>query len=248
MSAENIKACLVIIGNEILSGRTQDTNLKYLACLLEEWGIRLSEVRVLPDIEDAIVAALNQLRPNYDYVFTTGGLGPTHDDITAECIAKALNLDLVVHPEIVRIIENWPIDSETKAANIKMAKIPQGATLVDNPTGGSPGFQVQNVIAMAGVPVVFQAMLAGLEGKVVCGPKIRSLSFTLPVRESQISFAIREIQDRFPAVEIGSYPFFDDTSFGTSLVLRSTHSIELDLAFEAVKGLAKCSGLPHDEK
>ena len=168
-SPDAVTASALIIGNEILSGRTPDTNLNYLAVTLGGWGIQLREARVIPDVEAEIVAAVNECRRRFNYVFTTGGIGPTHDDITAECIAKAFQVPLVVNAEIAERIQQRPVPPDMMEARMRMALIPKGAQLVDNSTGGPQGFRVDNVIVMAGIPAIMRAMLATLEGKLDSG-------------------------------------------------------------------------------
>jgi molybdopterin-biosynthesis enzyme MoeA-like protein len=228
MSNRTVTACVLIIGNEILSGRTQDTNLNHLATTLGGWGIQVREARVIPDIEPVIVDAVNAARAAFDYVFTTGGIGPTHDDITAESIAKAFGVGLVTSPEIAAIIEQRPAPPDVMAARMRMARIPDGAKLVDNLTGGPQGFCMDNVYVMAGIPLVMQAMLKSLEGKLRCGPVVRSVSVTAYLGESQIATELGEIQARHPDVDIGSYPFFRNDRYGTSLVIRGTDERELE--------------------
>ena len=237
-----VTAAMLIIGNEILSGRTKDANLHYLASELTLLGIRLMEVRVIPDVEAVIVDAVNEVRRDYDYVFTTGGIGPTHDDITAECIAKAFGEPLVEHPVIAELIRARPAPDDIMESRLRMARIPQSAKLVDNATGGPPGFRVDNVFVMAGIPAVMQAMLASLEGKLKSGPVVRSRSVTAYLGESQIAARLGEIQADFPDVDLGSYPFFRKDRYGTSLVMRGTDEARLDAMLEAVKQAIVASG------
>jgi len=235
MESQAVTACVLIIGNEILSGRTQDVNLNHIALTLGGWGIQVREARVVPDIESAVVDAVNYARESYDYVFTTGGIGPTHDDITADCIATAFGVPLVINPEIAALIERRPAPPEVMAARMRMARIPEGAVLVDNATGGPPGFRIDNVFVMAGIPGVMQAMLASLDGKLDGGPLVRTRSVTAFLGESQIATALREIQERFPHIDLGSYPFFKQNRYGTSLVMRGTDEAGLDDMLDAVK-------------
>jgi molybdenum cofactor synthesis domain-containing protein len=247
MSSQAVTACVLIIGNEILSGRTQDVNLNHIALTLGEWGIQVREARVIPDVKEAIVEAVNYARTTYDYVFTTGGIGPTHDDITAECIAEAFGLPLVTHPTIAALIEQRPAPPDVMSARMRMALVPEGASLVDNATGGPPGFSVDNVFVMAGIPGVMRAMLAGLDGKLRSGPVVRHRSVTAFVGESQIANALREIQARFPDVDLGSYPFFKQDRYGTSLVMRGTDETTLDAMLDAVKAaIVEAGETPQD--
>ena len=235
MDSSAVTACVLIIGNEILSGRTQDTNLNHIALTLGAWGIQVREARVVPDVEADVVDAVNYARSTYDYVFTTGGIGPTHDDITADCIAKAFAVPVIIHPEIAALIEKRPAPEEIMAARMRMARVPEGASLVDNTTGGPPGFRIDNVFVMAGIPRVMQAMLASLEGKLRSGAVVRSCSVTAFLGESQIATALREIQERYPSVDLGSYPFFKQERYGTTLVMRGTDPARLDEMLEDIK-------------
>ena len=222
-----MKASLIIIGNEILSGRTQDKNLSYLASWLNEIGIQLSEVRVIRDEEEEIVDTVNLLREKYDYVFTTGGIGPTHDDITSESIAKAFNVELEVNPQALAILKEYYKDSELTEARMKMAKIPKGAELVENPVSKAPGFKMENVFVMAGIPKIMQGMLEGAKTHLSRGDPVQSESIDVFMPESFIAEELSKFQDQFREVEIGSYPFNKDGKYGTSLVMRSSDSKKL---------------------
>ncbi|HEX7035204.1 MAG TPA: molybdopterin-binding protein [Pseudomonadales bacterium] len=249
MSETAVTACVLIIGNEILSGRTQDVNLKHIAQTVGEWGIQVREARVVPDVAAEIVRAVNETRRRYDYVFTTGGIGPTHDDITADCIAEAFGVDLVVHPEIAARIESRPAPPDVMASRLRMARVPEGATLIDNLTGGPQGFRIENVFVMAGIPAVMQAMLGSLAGKLEGGPVVRSRSVTAYLGESQIAEPLRAIQNRYPTLDLGSYPFFRRDRYGTTLVLRGTDEKLLDAMLEEVKAAIVAAGeTPHDER
>ncbi len=231
-------ACLLIIGNEILSGRTQDTNLAYLSNSLNELGVRMVHARVIPDIEDIIISTVNECRAQYDNVFTTGGIGPTHDDITADCIAAAFNTELELHPEVVELIKRREAPSEVMESRLRMARIPKGATLVENPTGGPPGFQIENVYVMAGVPMVMQAMVGTLTKERLGGTDpVRSRSIGAYLGESTVANDLSAIQDEHPDVDIGSYPFFREDGYGTNLVIRGTDEAELDVILEKVRQL-----------
>jgi len=219
-----MKAALIIIGNEILSGRTQDKNLSYLANWLNEIGIQLSEVRVIRDEEEIIVDAVNNLRKTYNYVFTTGGIGPTHDDITSLSIAKAFNVDLEINDKALSILKEYYKDSELTDARMKMTMIPKGAELVDNPISRAPGFKIENVFVMAGIPSIMQGMLEGARKHLKGGDIIKSTSVDVFTRESNVAEELAELQRNYPDIEIGSYPFSKENKFGTSLVLRSKDS------------------------
>lgn len=231
----SVTACVLIIGNEILSGRTQDTNLNHLATTLGSWGIQVREARVIPDLEAEIVDAVNSMRRTYDYVFTTGGIGPTHDDITSASIARAFDVPLVTNPVIEARIRGRDAPPEVMASRLRMALVPDGAALVENVTGGPQGFCIGNVYVMAGIPAVMRAMLASLEGKLDAGPPVRSRTVTAHVGESTIATALTRIQDDFPDIDLGSYPFFKNDVYGTSLVMRGVEEETLDRALEAVK-------------
>jgi molybdenum cofactor synthesis domain-containing protein len=241
-----VTAAVLIIGNEILSGRTQDTNLAYLAKKLNEYGVQVREARVVPDIEREIVDAVNALRARHDYVFTTGGIGPTHDDITADCIAKAFGVELVVSPEIAALLQRRPAPPEVMAARMRMARIPQGAGLIDNPLG-PPGFYIGNVYVMAGIPRVMQQMVDSLSGKLRRGATVRSRSVAAFLAESQVARRLGEIQDTWPHIDLGSYPFQRDERYGTTLVMRGTDEAGLDAMLEAVtRMIVDLGGEPAD--
>ena len=229
-----VTAAVLIIGNEILSGRTQDTNLAYLAKKLNEYGIQIREARVVPDVEADIVAALNALRSRYDYVFTTGGIGPTHDDITADCVAAAFGVDLVISEPIAEIIRRRPAAPEIMEARMRMARIPRGGGLIDNPLG-PPGFYIENVYVMAGIPRVMQQMIDSLQGKLRGGASVRSRSVTAYLSEGQIARRLGQIQDGFSHIDLGSYPFHREDRYGTTLVMRGTVEADLDAMLEQVK-------------
>ena len=216
-----MKAALIIIGNEILSGRTQDKNLSYLANWLNEIGIQLSEVRIIRDEEGIIIETVNYLRKTYNYVFTTGGIGPTHDDITSLSIARAFNVDLEINDKALSILKEYYKDSELTDARMKMTMMPKGAELVDNPISRAPGFKMENVFVMAGIPLIMQGMLEGARHYLKGGDVIKSSSVDVFTPESNVAEELAQLQNKFPNVEIGSYPFSKENKFGTSLVLRS---------------------------
>ncbi|HEV2672992.1 MAG TPA: competence/damage-inducible protein A [Aliidongia sp.] len=240
-----VTACLVIIGNEILSGRTQDINLNYLAKGLNEVGVQMREARVIPDVPETIVATVNEVRAKYDYVFTTGGIGPTHDDITAECIAAAFGVKLILHPEAKRRLEAHYLTRgiELNEARLRMAHVPEGATLIDNPVSTAPGFRIGNVHVMAGVPKIMQAMFDGIRHGLKGGAKMLSRSVTCGLAEGTVARDLGLIQADYPAVEIGSYPFWTGGGgFGVSLVLRSADPAALEHASEAVIAMIRGFG------
>ncbi|NNG04762.1 MAG: competence/damage-inducible protein A [Inquilinus sp.] len=237
-----VTAALLIIGNEILSGRTHDANLPYVAEKLGARGIRLAEARVVADDEAEIVAAVNALRARYDHLFTTGGIGPTHDDITAQCVAKAFGVAIERNAEAVALLERHYPPGQLNEARLRMATIPAGATLIDNPVSKAPGFRMGNVFVMAGVPKIMQAMLDGLLPGLTGGPPVLSRSIAASVAEGTLAGPLAEIQARHPAVEIGSYPYFRAGAFGVSIVLRGTDPAPLDAAAAEVAAAMRALG------
>src|SRR5215470_1686153 len=247
---KTVTACVLIIGNEILSGRTQDVNLNYLAKGLNEVGVRLREARIIPDLADAIVATLNEVRGKYDYVFTTGGIGPTHDDITNEAVAKAFGVPLVLHAEAKRILEERYRERglELNEARLRMAHVPQGATLVLNAVSGAPGFRMENVFVMAGVPQIMQAMFEGVKAEIKGGRPVLTRAISCSLAEGQLAKGLGEIQARYPDIDIGSYPWYRRGAYGVSLVLRSPEEARLARASDEVAGLVRgLGGTPSDE-
>jgi len=230
-------ASIIIIGNEILSGRTQDINLNWLAKALNELGIRLTEARVIPDIEQTIIDTVNACRRQFTYVFTTGGIGPTHDDITSGAIAKAFNLPLVRHPDAVAVLERHYGPTNLNSARMKMTEVPQGATLIPNPVSAAPGFQIENVYVMAGVPPIMQSMFDSLKHTLKGGAKILSRSVSAYVTEGTFATRLTAIAKARPDVDIGSYPFQRSKGLGTTLVVRSTDKAALEAAFSVVKAM-----------
>jgi molybdenum cofactor synthesis domain-containing protein len=231
-------AAVLIIGNEILSGRTKDTNLPYLALELNKLGVRLTEARVVPDIEARIVEAVNALRASHDYVFTTGGIGPTHDDITAASMARAFGVALLRHPEAVeRLARQFRDRADLNEARLRMANVPEGGLLIDNPVSGAPGFQIGNVFVMAGVPAIMQAMFQTLRHRLIGGLPMRSRLVATDLPEGRIAAGLGALQDRNPALEIGSYPFYRLGRFGVSLVIRGTGQAAIDAAAEELKSM-----------
>ena len=219
---KKVKAAIIIIGNEILSGRTQDVNVVAISNWLNELGVKLEEVRIISDIEDSIVKTINDVRKKFNYVFTTGGIGPTHDDITSRSIAKAFNLSYGYHKEAYEILEKYYGKSEFNEGRKKMAKLPAKALLILNPTSGAPGFIVDNVYCLPGVPSILKSMLGGLNDKIVGGKQILNKTINLRTVESEIAESLEKVQKKFHQVEIGSYPFFRSGKVGVSIVIRST--------------------------
>jgi molybdopterin-biosynthesis enzyme MoeA-like protein len=242
-----VTAAVVIIGNEILSGRTQETNLREIALTVGTWGIRVTEARVIPDVEDTIVSVVNEVRARHSYVFTTGGIGPTHDDITADCIAKAFGVPLIEHPAIAALIRKREAPPEIMASRLRMARVPEGAGLIANGTGGPPGFSIGNVYVMAGIPVVMQAMLSTLAGKLSGGAIVQTRSVSVFLPESVIAKPLTDLQTAWPEIEMGSYPFQRVDRYGTSLVLRGTNASSLDAALAQVRDMiVAAGGTPED--
>ena len=223
-----VNAAILIIGNEILSGRTQDTNTSTLATWLNSIGVKVGEVRVIPDIEKIIIQTLNLLKSNYNYVFTTGGIGPTHDDITAESVSKTFGLKYQIHKEAFDILEAYYKPGEFNEGRQKMVWMPENANLILNPTSGAPGFNVENVFCLPGVPSILKSMLGGLTNKIVGGKPILSLTISLRTVESEIANSLTKVQDDNQDVEIGSYPFFQAGKLGVSIVIRSEDQTKID--------------------
>ena len=223
-----VNAAILIIGNEILSGRTQDTNTSTLATWLNSIGVKVNEVRIIPDQEETIVETLNVLRISNNYVFTTGGIGPTHDDITAQSVAKAFGLKYKLHREGYKILEAYYQPGEFNEGRQKMIWMPENADLILNPTSGAPGFSVENVFCLPGVPSIMKSMLGGLKNKIVGGDPILSHTISLKTVESEIANSLTKVQEENQDVEIGSYPFFHAGKLGVSIVLRSENQSKID--------------------
>ncbi len=223
-----VNAAILIIGNEILSGRTQDTNTATLSIWLNSIGVKVEEVRVIPDVENTIVNAINLLRKNYDYVFTTGGIGPTHDDITAQSVSKAFGIKYEIHEEAFKILEKYYQPGEFNEGRQKMVWMPEKANLIINPTSGAPGFSVENVFCLPGVPSILKSMLGGLTNAIVGGEPIKSLTISLRTVESEIANSLTKVQNENKDVEIGSYPFFHAGKLGVSIVIRSEDQLKIE--------------------
>ena len=224
-----VNAAILIIGNEILSGRTQDTNTSTLAIWLNSIGVKVNEVRVIPDIEKKIIDTLNVLRKENNYVFTTGGIGPTHDDITAQSVSKAFGRKYKMHKEAFKILEAYYQPGEFNEGRQRMVWMPENAELILNPTSGAPGFSVENVFCLPGVPSIMKSMLGGLKNKIVGGEPILSHTISLKTVESEIANSLTKVQDQNKDVEIGSYPFFHAGKLGVSIVLRCEDQSKIDL-------------------
>ena len=223
-----VNAAILIIGNEILSGRTQDTNTGTIALWLNSIGVKVNEVRVIQDIEDTIIYTVNHLRKDNDYVFTTGGIGPTHDDITAQSISKAFKLEYEIHKEAFKILEAYYKIGEFNEGRQKMVWMPKNANLILNPTSGAPGFSVENAFCLPGVPSILKSMLGGLTNSIVGGEPILSLTISLRTVESEIANSLTKVQNNNKDVEIGSYPFFQAGKLGVSIVIRSENQSKID--------------------
>ena len=241
MSEAAPTAAVLLIGDEILSGRTKDKNLGYIADFLTALGIDLKEARVVGDEEAAIVAAVNELRGRYSYLFTTGGIGPTHDDITADAIAKAFGVPIDHDPAAVALLQAFfsEIGREPNEARMRMARLPQGARMIPNPVSRAPGFQIGNVFVMAGIPAVMQAMLQELAPRLSHGAPMRSAAVTIRAGEGDIAAGLAAIQKAHPTVVIGSYPFQANDGFAAEIVLRSRDEAALAAAAAEVRALAQ---------
>jgi molybdenum cofactor synthesis domain-containing protein len=239
----NPTACLLVIGNEVLSGRTQDANIKFIATGLGAIGMPLREVRVIPDVPETIVGTVNECRARFDHVFTTGGIGPTHDDITSECVAAAFGVPWEPHPEAWARMERHYKPGEFNPARQRMATMPRGATLIDNPISIAPGFTIGNVHVMAGVPRIMQAMFAALAPTLEGGTPIQSRAVhALGLLEGNVAAGLEMIQKRYPDIDLGSYPFYRLTGNGVALVAKGTDTAALDACIAEVTQLIRDCG------
>tara|TARA_B100000902_G_C27211495_1_gene864629 strand:- start:495 stop:1244 length:750 start_codon:yes stop_codon:yes gene_type:complete len=229
-----VNAAIIIIGNEILSGRTQDTNTSTLANWLNSIGVKVGEVRVIPDVEQTIIDSLLLLKTTYDYVFTTGGIGPTHDDITAQSVSKAFGLKYQIHKEAYKILEAYYKPGEFNEGRQKMVWMPENAKLILNPTSGAPGFSVGNVFCLPGVPSILKSMIGGLTNSIIGGNPILSMTISLRTVESEIAKSLSKVQNDNKDVEIGSYPFFQAGKLGVSIVLRSEDQSKINSCNEQI--------------
>lgn len=236
-------AAVLVIGNEILSGRTQDVNLNAIAKRLGEIGVPVREARVVPDITEDIVAAVNALRARYTYVFTTGGIGPTHDDITVDAIAAAFGVDVIEHPDArAALVAHYGEDKLTPA-RLRMARTPKGATLILNPVSAAPGIKIDNVHILAGVPEIMRAMMEGIVATLRHGPALHSKTVSVSIGESLIAEGLGEIAARYPHIDIGSYPWARDGKFGTSLVSRGTDVAAIEQATNDIIAMIRAKGV-----
>ncbi len=234
MEKSNTKtAGLIIIGNEILSGRTQDTNTKTIALKLGEIGVQLTEVRVIPDIIETIIATVQYFSKNYDYVFTTGGIGPTHDDKTADAVARAFGTDLYQHPDALSVlIAHYGGAEHMNDGRVKMTYVPRGATLIDNPVSSAPGFKIQNVHVMAGVPKIMEGMLNNIIPTLQGGDIIKSRQMIVQKPESEIAAFLQQIEDAFEGLDVGSYPRYSNGEPEVTIIIRGRDELVLDKALE----------------
>ncbi len=236
---EKVNAAIIIIGNEILSGRTQDVNVVTISNWLNGLGVKLEEVRVIQDIENSIIKTVKEMRKNFNYVFTTGGIGPTHDDITSKSIAKAFNQTYGYHKEAYTILKKYYGKEKFNMGRKKMAMIPTKASLILNPSSGAPGFIVNNVYCLPGVPSILKSMLGGLTNKIKGGKKILSKTISVQTVESEIAKSLEEVQHKFKGVDIGSYPFFRLGKIGVSIVMRSTDKKKIDYCYKEIVAFMK---------
>lgn len=246
---KEVTACLILIGNELLSGRTQDKNLNYIAHGLNDVGVRLREARVIPDVRQTIIDTLNECRAEFDYVFTTGGIGPTHDDITSECVAEAFGVEMYRDQEIVDLIASYMQGrGEMNEARMRMATFPEGAELIKNEISAAPGYRKDNVFVMAGVPRIMQAMFDEIKSHLKGGASVQAKAVRVQLGEGTIAEALGSLQDDYPDVDIGSYPAMREGRFGVSVVLRSTDMARLDAAMQELKiALTELGGEPVEE-
>ena len=228
-NTNKVNAAIIIIGNEILSGRTQDVNLVSISKWLNSLGVQVEETRVIPDKEKIIIESVNNLRKKFDYVFTTGGIGPTHDDITASSISKAFKIKYKIHKKAFNILKNYYKPGEFTEGRQRMAKMPSNAKLIPNPTSGAPGFFVKNVFCLPGVPSILKSMLGGMKNFIIGGSSVLSKTINLRTVESEIAKSLAKIQDNNKTVEIGSYPFFKAGKLGVSIVIRSVKKNKIDI-------------------
>ena len=229
-----VTAAVILIGDEVLSGRTQDKNLSFIAGFLGEIDIQVEQARIVPDRQSRIIEAVNALRPCHDYIFTTGGIGPTHDDITADAIAAAFNVGIDFNEEAIAILRERYDEKDLNDARMRMTRIPHGASLIENPVSKAPGFQIENVFVLAGVPKIMQAMMGCLAPRLQGGATMMSRSIRCEIGEGWIAASLKALQSQFPAVALASYPFFEKDGMGTNLVARSTNEEALNQAEAAL--------------
>jgi len=237
--SKEFTSAILIIGNEILSGRTVDKNTSFIAKWLGDLGINVEEVRIIPDKEKVIIDSLNELRKKYQYVFTTGGIGPTHDDITSESVAKAFGRKYDYNKEAYSILEKYYVNSDFNEGRKKMARMPEGATLIYNKNGSAPAFSVENVFVLPGIPSYVESMIPQLKKVLISGKKIISVSCDAKVRESSIAVDLENIQNKYPDIDIGSYPYSNKDGFGTMLVMRGIEEDKINECKQAIETMIK---------
>ena len=242
-SGEAVSAAVLVIGDEILSGRTQDTNLVYLAKFLAAIGIDLREARVIPDVEAEIVEAVNVLRARYSYVFTTGGIGPTHDDITADSIAKAFGVGIDYHPEALAMLGARYKPGEFNEMRKRMARIPDGASLIRNSVSTAPGFRIGNVFVMAGVPMIMRAMMEDVAPGLRRGTVVTTVTVSARIAEGRLAAPLARIQEGHKMVAIGSYPFYAEDGFGVQLVVRGRNPEDVEAAAQEIEAAIRAEGI-----
>ncbi len=242
-ASANPTAAMIVIGDEILSGRTQDTNFAYLAKFLGALGIDLKEGRFVPDVEDEIVAAVNALRARYTYVFTSGGIGPTHDDITADSIAAAFGVGIDFHPEAMAMLAARYQPGDFNDMRKRMARIPDSATLIANTVSTAPGFQIGNVFVMAGVPMIFKAMLEDVAPRLTRGVQVITATISARIAEGRMAAALAATQSDHKSVAIGSYPFYREDGFGVQLVVRGRDGAAVEAAAQAIEAAVRAQGV-----
>ncbi len=244
MEQKYIQAAVIVIGDEILSGRTKDTNSNTIALFLAPFGIQLKEIRVIGDDEKTIIETVNYLKKTYNYVFTTGGIGPTHDDITAECVAKAFGVGIDIRDDAIEMMLNRYKSEDLTAARLRMARIPDGASLIKNPVSFAPGFQIENVFVMAGVPNIMRAMLEDIVHRLEAGKIIISKTIkTENLKEGDIAFSYGEIAKKYTELSLGSYPWFNGQGYGAQLVVRGFDEQAINSAIDDVFQMLKDLGL-----
>ena len=234
---KEVNAAILIIGNEILSGRTKDLNTSTISSWLNGIGIRVLEVRVVPDVEEKIISSLNELKKNFSYVFTSGGIGPTHDDITAETVSKCFDLKYEIHQNAYKILEKYYGKENFNEGRQKMVWMPSNANLILNPASGAPGFNIENVFCLPGVPSILQSMLPELKNKLVGGNPILSKTISLKTIESEIAKSLKDVQNNNKDVDIGSYPFFRKGKIGVSIVMMSESQSKIDICNSQILNL-----------
>ncbi len=245
-----VTAAMIIIGNEVLSGRTQDKNLAFVAQMLGEIGVDMQEARIIPDVLETVVATVNELRSRHDYVFTSGGIGPTHDDITADCIAAAFNVKLEKHPLAMQALQAHydAQEADFNEARQRMARIPEGASLIENPVSTAPGFKMENVYVMAGVPKIMQAMMENILPTLKGGETLSSITVTSSIPEGSIAAEMGALQEQYAEVNIGLYPFYSAQGAGVSVVARGRDMAQLQAVEAAIKAHLAAIGAPLVER